>query len=428
VSGESKAVTFQSPAEGIVSFVFFPPSAMLGPSVRLCDVTQFYSSRSGGVRRYLMEKRRYIERETEDEHHLIVPGEKTEHIREGRLHTFTVASPRVDQTSRYRVLLNTPAVREYLRQARPDLIESGDPYHLAWSALRAGRELFIPVLGFYHSHFPDAYLRTILKYCGPFLRDVTLAYAQDYIVRLYGQFATTLVPSEHLRNLLDDWGVPNAVAVKLGVDTTAFYPGPRDTALREKLGIPQDAVLLLYVGRLAREKNIATLLEAFLRLRQKGERNYWLLVVGDGPLRRLLPEVREKTGALQWQSFVNGNADLARYYRAADLFVHPGTVETFGLVSLESQASGCPVAGIRGSSMDANIAVGLDLWAGQNSPEALEAAIERFIASDLAAMGALASERITARFAWPVVFGELWRHYRAALAKPGFASGKSLSE
>lgn len=67
--------------------------------MKLCDVTQFYSPKSGGVRRYLMEKRRYVLDHTDDEHHLIIPGDKTEYIQEGRLHTFTVASPRVDRTS-----------------------------------------------------------------------------------------------------------------------------------------------------------------------------------------------------------------------------------------------------------------------------------------------------------------------------------------
>ncbi len=278
--------------------------------MKLCDVTQFFSPKSGGVRRYLLEKRRYVAEHTEDEHHLIVPGARTGHTREGRLHTFTVASPQVNRTSRYRVLLNTPVVREYLRHARPDIIEAGDPYHLAWSALRAGRELHIPVVGFYHSHFPDAYLRTVLKYCGPFVGTWVLAYAQDYIVRLYSQFAATLVPSDSLRDLLDGWGVPNAVSVKLGVDTGAFRPGPRGPEVRARFGIPEDAFLLLYVGRLAGEKNIVTLLEAFRKLHAAGGRKWWLLVVGDGPLRRLLPAVREETGALQWHSFVNGERRL----------------------------------------------------------------------------------------------------------------------
>ena len=393
--------------------------------MKLCDVTQFYSPKSGGVRRYLMEKRRYIVEHTDDEHHLIIPGEKTEYLREGRLHTFTVASPRVDRTSRYRILLNTPAVRGYLRKVRPDLIEAGDPYHLAWSVIHAGKELGVPVIGFYHSHFPDAYLRTLLKYCGSRIRDMGMALARRYIVRLYSRFDATLVPSEKLSALLREWGVPGAVPVKLGVDTRAFTPGqgpdPKDWELRRKLGIPDDAFLLLYVGRLAGEKNVATLLPAFelLKQREEGEggRKYWLAILGDGPLRRLLPAVRKRTRALYWHSFVSGSDELARYYRAADLFVHPGTVETFGLVALETQACGLPLVGIRGSSMDANITAGLDLWSQKNTPEDLAAAIVRGAGADLPALGALVAERTAAKFSWPVVFGEMWGHYRDVIAR-----------
>ncbi|HEY8966745.1 MAG TPA: glycosyltransferase [Candidatus Methylacidiphilales bacterium] len=385
--------------------------------MKLCDVTQFYSPKSGGVRRYLMEKRRYIAERTDDEHHLIVPGEKTEYTREGRLHTYTVAAPRVDRTSRYRILLNTPAVRDYLRRARPDLIESGDPYHLAWSVLRSGRELGVPVVGFYHSHFPDAYLRTLFKYCGSHIRDMGMALARRYIVHLYSRFDATLVPSEKLSDLLRSWGVRGAVPVKLGVDTEAFRPGPRDWELRRKIGVPDDAFLLLYVGRLAGEKNVATLLEAFEILKKKGNRNYWLAILGDGPLRRLLPAVRKRTQALYWHSFVSGSAELARYYRAADLFVHPGTVETFGLVALETQACGLPLVGIRGSSMDANITAGLELWSQVNSPEALAAAVERGAEANLPALGSLVAERTAAKFAWPVVLGGMWEHYRRVIAE-----------
>ncbi len=396
--------------------------------MKLCDVTQFYSPKSGGVRRYLMEKRRYIAAQTEDEHHLVIPGERTEYVQEGRLHTLTVASPRVDRTSRYRILLKTPVVRDYLRRMRPDLIEAGDPYHLAWSVLHAGRELGVPVIGFYHSHFPDAYLRTLLKYCGSHIRDMGMALARSYIVHLYRRFDATLVPSEKLSALLREWGVPRAVPVKLGVDTNAFTPGPRDWEIRRKMGVPDDAFLLLYVGRLAGEKNVATLLAAFELLKKRpGERKYWLAILGDGPLRRLLPAVRRETHSLYWHSFVNGSAELARYYRAADLFVHPGTVETFGLVALETQACGLPLVGIRGSSMDANITAGLDLWSPRNTPEDLADAVERGAAANLPGLGALVAERTAARFSWPVVFGEMWGHYREVIARhrAGSRPGKS---
>src|SRR4051812_28083109 len=149
--------------------------------MKICDVTQFYSEVSGGVKRYVEQKRRYIEHCTTDEHLLVIPGARDEVRREGRLTTYTIASPQVNKTSRYRILLRLSEVDRILHLERPDIIESGDPYHLGWRAINIGDELEVPVVGFYHSHFPEAYLRTVLKYCGSWIRDAVMAYAQDYI-------------------------------------------------------------------------------------------------------------------------------------------------------------------------------------------------------------------------------------------------------
>lgn len=380
--------------------------------MKICDVTQFYSPVSGGVKRYISEKRRYVERFTQDEHYLVIPGSRTAHERQGRLHVCTIQSPQINRTSRYRILLSTHRVRDFLDEARPDVIEAGDPYHLAWVALRAGGELRVPVFGFYHSHFPEAYLRTVLKYCGGWVRDAVLAYAQDYIVRLYRQFQATLVPSDHLRGLLNDWGVHNAVTLKLGVDTESFCPGPAKASLRDQLGIPARAFVLLFVGRLSSEKGLATLLDAFEQLHARGRRDCHLFIIGDGPLRRCLPAVRRATGgALTWRHYLDDNAQLADCYRLANLFVHPGVCETFGLVILEAQACGCPAVGIRGSYMDANVHAGLEHWAGENSAASLADAIERFQGLDLPALGREAAERVHAEYAWPRVFQRLWHHY-----------------
>jgi alpha-1,6-mannosyltransferase len=262
--------------------------------VKICDVTQFYSPVSGGVKRYISEKRRYVLSHTRDEHHLIVPGPETRHEREGRLHLHTIRSPRLDffsrYPSRYRLILNTRTVLDLLDDIRPDIIESGDPYHLAWSALRAGAEMRVPVFGFYHSHFPDAYLRTVVKYGGPWLRDAVMSYAREYIVRLYSRFTATLVPSEHLRQLLRGWGLSNTVTLNLGVDTAAFRPRPDRAELRAKLDLPLHKKILLYVGRLAPDKNIALLLAAFEKLNDDHPGAYHLVVVG-APAHRRRPDL-----------------------------------------------------------------------------------------------------------------------------------------
>lgn len=370
------------------------------------------------MKRYISEKRRHVVEQTRDEHHLIVPGNVTRHECEGRLHLHTIRSPRLDffsrYPSRYRLILNTQLALDLLDDIRPDVIESGDPYHLAWTALRAGQQLRAPVFGFYHSHFPEAYLRTALKYGGTWLRDAVLSYAQDYIVRLYSLFTATLVPSEHLRQVLHGWGVTNTVTLNLGVDTQTFRPIPRDDALRDELGLPHDKKILLYVGRLSPEKNIGMLLAAFETLHVRHPNTYHLVIVGDGPLRRVLPATRQRTGALTWRSYVQDNSQLARYYHAADLFIHPGVCETFGLVVLEAQACGLPCVGISGSFMDANVMVGLDQWARQNQPADLADAIERFGKLDLAALGAEASRLVRARFSWDKVFTRQWDLYTRA--------------
>jgi len=386
--------------------------------VKICDVTQFYSPVSGGVKRYISEKRRYVLEQTRDEHHLIIPGDVTRHEQNGRLHLHTVRSPRLDffsrYPSRYRVILQTRQVLDLIDGIRPDVIESGDPYHLAWTCLRAGSQLHVPVFGFYHSHFPEAYLRTALKYGGTWLRDAVMNYAQDYIVKLYSLFAATLTPSEHLRQVLYGWGVTNTVTLNLGVDTSVFRPEPRDDVLRGELGLPRDRKILLYVGRLSPEKNIGLLLAAFEALHARHPARYHLVIVGDGPLRRILPATRHRTGALTWRSYIQDNVHLSRYYHAADMFIHPGVCETFGLVVLEAQACGLPCVGISGSFMDANVMVGLDQWATRNDPEDLADAIMRFEQMNLAAMGAEASRLVHARFAWKKVFAKQWAYYTHA--------------
>jgi alpha-1,6-mannosyltransferase len=271
-----------------------------------------------------------------------------------------------------------------------------------------------PVFGFYHSHFPEAYLRTALKYGGTWLRDAVMNYAQDYIVKLYGLFTATLVPSEHLRQVLYGWGVTNTVTLNLGVDTDVFQPAPPNAALRDELGLPRDRKVLLYVGRLSPEKNIGMLLAAFEALHARHPSKYHLVIVGDGPLRRILPSTRHRTGALTWRSYVQDNVQLSRYYHAADLFIHPGVCETFGLVVLEAQACGLPCVGISGSFMDANVMVGLDQWAKRNHPEDLADAVERFEHLDLAALGAEASRLVRGRFAWQKVFTRQWDLYTRA--------------
>ena len=253
--------------------------------MKVCDLTQFYSPFSGGVKRYIEEKRKYANA-LGHEHLLIVPGKRTEKIETPGGKTFLIGSPLVSRTSRYRALFNLNAVEEVLEREKPDVIESSDPYQIAWKAIVSGEALRIPVVGFYHSHFPEAYLRTTMKYLGETATNVMMEVAKNYVRNLYNHFCKTFVPSAGLAQVLSDWGVENVVLCELGVDTAVFTRGRDKFCTRNAFDIPKDCIVLLYVGRLAAEKNVKTLFRAFDLLCAEAPGRFHLFIVGDGHLPR----------------------------------------------------------------------------------------------------------------------------------------------
>ena len=332
--------------------------------LKICDLTQFYSPVSGGVRRYIEQKSAYLRAHRPDwEHVIIVPGESTGRSGDEKVRVYTIASPLVSRTSRYRILTKLHLIEEVLERERPDLIESGDPYQVAWKAVASGRGLDIPVVGFYHSHFPEAYIRTVAKYFGRIAISITDDVCRSYVKSLYNCFECTFVPSPVLARLLGDWGVERLHTVDLGVDAGVFLPD-----------------------------------------------------IPDGNQRPEVIQLREKSGNVQWMPYCTNPQELASIYRAADLFVHPGVQETFGLVALESQASGTCVVGIRGSYMDRIIFSDQHLWAAENSPGALADAIDSKFTLDLRAAGLKASSEARGRYSWSNVFARLFDVYSRVVA------------
>ena len=129
-----------------------------------------------------------------------------------------------------------------------------------------------------------------------------------------------------------------------------------------------------------------------------------------------LQKLQRRIGNISWISYCADSSELARYYRAADLFVHPGVQETFGLVALESQACGTPVVGIRGSYMDRIICHEQESWAQENSPDALADAIEDLSAKKLSTLGETAAGTAETLYSWAGVFEELFCIYREVRA------------
>lgn len=352
--------------------------------MKVCDLTQFYAPRSGGVKRYLEEKRRWIARHRpNDEHLLIVPGGLNGRTREGNTTIYEIASPLMPRSGGYRALLNLRAVGEIIEREKPNIIESADPYQLGWFVANISRMWKIPAVAFYHSHLPE--LPGLARF---------RALTRSYVAQLYNRFACTIVASATLANDLRDYGVSNVTVVELGIDPTVFHPRPN--------GSVNERVKLLYVGRLAAEKNVQLLFEAWQRLPREC---FELLVIGDGPLRDAIPT------DIRHINYCADREELARYYRAADLFVHPGVQETFGLAAIEAQACGTPVLAFQGTRMDAVICHDQSGWPNERTAAALAEGIVRMTQLPLRQMGRIASERVRERFAWPATFDRLFCLY-----------------
>jgi glycosyltransferase involved in cell wall biosynthesis len=147
-----------------------------------------------------------------------------------------------------------------------------------------------------------------------------------------------MVPTEAMRAQLAGLGFRNLTVVARGVDTHRFSPGRRSEALRASWGLGPRDTAVMHVGRIAPEKNLSLLFQAFdaLRAREPGAR---LVVVGDGPA---LAGLRARHPHTVFAGARSGD-DLAVHYASGDLFVFPSLTETWGNVTVEAMASGLAV-------------------------------------------------------------------------------------
>jgi len=384
-------------------------------AMKICDVTQFYSNKSGGVRRYVEARRNYVNCTPHHEQVLIIPGERTDIVRTGKATVYTIRSPQIERSCGYRALLDLDSVREVVRTEAPDIIECADPYQLAWAVLAEANRSHCHAIAFYHSNFTDTYtagLRRLL----PFLTQPIRSIGRVYVNQLYNRYERTLVPSKPLANMLSAWGIQNVTPVRLGFDGEIFKPGPRDDELRNGLSVDSDQILILYVGRLAPEKNLGILVRAF-RLLHSTEPGRWkLILIGEGPLKRDLVHVAGPDSGIVVLPYVSDPYELARYYRSADIFVHPGIHETFGLVTVEAQACGIPVIGIRGTFMDALALTGIQHWAEDDSPSSLAQSIQHLSRMDMREEGRAAARAAHENYCWSQVFPSIFQIYESVLA------------
>ena len=232
------------------------------------------------------------------------------------------------------LMLGLPAKRRLLRlwqQSPPDLVHVVTEGPLGGSALRAGKTLGLPVTSDFHTNF-----HSYSKHYGFGLFGKLIA---GYLRSLHNKADCTMVPTQQMKDELQALGFRSLLVVGRGIDTVLFNPARRSRELRAAWGCHGDETVVLYVGRLAPEKNIGLFIESARAMRAV-DAAVRVVLVGDGPegpgLRRAHPDfvfAGMRTGE-----------DLAAHYASADVFLFPSVTETFGNVTTEAMASGLCVA------------------------------------------------------------------------------------
>ncbi|HEX8839847.1 MAG TPA: glycosyltransferase [Sphingomicrobium sp.] len=394
---------------------FNPDTVRAGPKL-FCDLTQSWSDVGGGVRTYLLHKRRHILESTPHSHLMIIPGDHDGAVEEDRAITVTIASPRVPGSPHYRLMLRNRAVRAALEHYRPDLIECQDAYNLPWAAIsHRRRHRDAALIAAYMTDFPTVYVeRPLSRFLTKPVAGLLGRISYGYCGALYRRFDSVFALSENggavkLRSL----GIDPVEIVPLGVELGEFGPERRDLRLRARLGVEDHQPLIIYVGRLDGEKKPHIVVDAFRRL--PPELGAKLVLLGEGPLRAEIEALGDDR--IHMPGYVKSRSDLARWLASADIYASGMADETFGVSIIEAQASGLPVVGVAAGAMLDRVTEHMGRLGPVDDASAMAANILSVWSSDRTLIGEAARAHAL-RFSWDSSMDSLFGHvYPAAFER-----------
>lgn len=300
-----------------------------------------------------------------------------------------------------------PAITRALRAFQPDVIHAIGTFLLGPAAIAAGRRLDRPVVASYQSHFALFMAAYRLGMMAPLV--------WRYLRRAHNQATVALCPSSDTQRMLTGHGFAPGAIWPGGVDTERFHPRWRSLEWRRRHGLHDDRPVVLYVGRLAAEKNLDQLASALARLEHAQ-----VLIVGDGPQRTAL-QARLGERAC-FTGYLHG-AELATAYASADLFIFPSVTETFGQVTLEALASGLPVITTSSGAGADLVRPGHNGLLVPNDAWQVRAAAQALIDNPpMRARMAAAARATSLAYAWPRVIGQLFDHYQGAIVSHRMAA------
>jgi glycosyltransferase involved in cell wall biosynthesis len=306
-----------------------------------------------------------------------------------------------------RALFPTPDLEEGLVNFQPDVVHVVEPILLGAAGIHWAQKIGAPLVSSYHTD--------LAAYCAYYQLGALANPLWAYRRFLHNQCLHTLCPSPTTAREVAAHGIQRVGVWPRGVDAALFTPERRSAAWRAHIagGDAADAPIVLYVGRLSPEKNLAALVAAFQSLAQTEAH---LVFVGDGPARGELEQALRGRRAT-FTGYLSGEA-LATAYASADVFAFPSLTETFGQVVQEAMASGLPVVGFDSGGVHDLVAhEGTGLLAPAGDTGAFATALAALVASPerRAHLGAQ-GRAFALRHTWVQVMDGLLAVYAASAA------------
>jgi 1,2-diacylglycerol 3-alpha-glucosyltransferase len=254
-----------------------------------------------------------------------------------------------------------------------DVIHSHHPFLLGETAARKAESLGLPLVFTFHTRY-DEYTHYV-----PFSQGLTKQIADRWIGNYLEKCQHIITPSDSIKELLTDNGVEGDITtIPTGIVLEPFRDAKGDT-IREKRGWGDD-IVLISVGRLAKEKSFDTLLEAAaLVIRNHPEVR--LAIIGGGLEERALKKLANEMDIANRVDFVGSvpYEEVPSYLKAADVFCFASTTETQGLVTMEAMAAGLPIVAVDATGTHDAVTDGKEGLLTENDSAALGQAINRII-------------------------------------------------
>lgn len=306
--------------------------------MKIAFFTDTYLPNVDGVVTYIINYKRILE-EMGHEVYIFAPGTKKQRQenKDTRVHFFTSASFKPYPDYRIALFPFVSAIN-LIKEIKPDIVHSHGISTIGIAAFQAAKKINVPAIASFHTFVTEA-MHYLTKKDN--LQKLLASAVWKYLEWYYSHFDRIIAPSNFAKTILEKNGIKNINVKPSGVDMKIFHPKVECEHIKKRYNI--EGPIVLFVGRLAIEKNLILLIDGAHKIINKIPKVKFI-IIGKGPGEKYYQDL-VKTKGLDENFIFTGfvpECELPSFYCASDVFAFPSFFDTQGLTVLEAMATGTP--------------------------------------------------------------------------------------